>query len=865
MCPGSGYDPITKNWNKDIDCCNWDGVECDHSTGDIIGLDLSCGMLQGIIHPNTTLFNLPRLQTLNIAHNAFVASQFPSEIPRFSHSLTHLNISDCIFTGQMPSEISFLSKLVSIDLSNNLPGFQIQPNAFNNLLQNCSRLRELVMWYVNISLVLPAYLNISSSLESLDLSTTGLLGKLPDNIFNLPRLEKLDLSNNYNLTGQLPIMTSTDNNPLKWLDLSSTGLSGEIFNSTRHLKSINYLALSNFSLVGSLPESLANLTHLITIDLSYNMLSGTLPSWLFTFPSLENIHLHYNMFTGGLPSNWLYLQSLRTLTLSGNQFDGEVNQGSTIPPSFTQLINLSVLDLSYNKFIGIWDLDTLFLSIPNLRYLDLSYSGLSVMSNNSNWYANPAFTHLGLASCNLTIFPKSLRAMINVAYLDLSNNEIHGDVPDWAGEIGGNALSHLNLSHNSITSLPQFQWNRLEDLYLQSNMIQGTFPLSVCNMSHLHCLDMSNNSIGGSIPHCLRDISSLQVIDLRTNHFHGTIPSFCENHNVIGGLFLNGNRLQGALPTSLSSCESLEILDVGNNHLNGTFPGWLGGLVNLQVLILKSNNFHGRIEIPSKVKLPFPSLIVFDLSHNTFEGHLPDIYFQNFNSMKDVPKEKTYPEYLSFYGLYFYTIIVTVKGYDLQFTKILDDYMIVDLSNNKFTGDIPNVIGTLKSLITLNLSHNSLNGRIPYSLGNLSEMESLDLSWNQLTGEIPQSLAGITALSVLNLSQNHLVGRIPEGTQFGSFENSFGGNSGLCGHPLPKMCDPHPREPLVEVDSDEEESGFTWRSVMIGYACGTLFGLLAGFLMLSFGRPKWFTEISDAAEHMILKRRSKQRYIYIGR
>nr|XP_043625435.1 receptor-like protein 9DC3 [Erigeron canadensis] len=714
MCPGSGYDPITKNWNKDIDCCNWDGVECDHSTGDIIGLDLSCGMLQGIIHPNTTLFNLPRLQRLNIAYNDFDDSQFPREIARFSHSLTHLNISQCGFTGQMPSEISFLSKLVSIDLSNNLPGFQIQPNAFNNLLQNCSRLRELVMGNVNISWVLPAYLNISSSLESLDLHGTGLQGKLP------------------------------------------------------------------YNMVGSLPESLANLTHLITLDLSYNMLSGTLPSWLFTFPSLENIYLDNNMFTGGLPSNWLYLQSLRTLTLSGNQFDGEVNQGSTIPPSFTQLINLSVLDLSYNKFIGIWDLDTLFSSIPKLIYLQLSYSGLSVMSNNSNWYANPAFKRLGLASCNLTMFPKSLRAMINVAYLDLSNNEIHGDVPDWAGEIGGNALSHLNLSHNSITSLPQFQWNRLEDLDLQSNMIQGPFPLSICNMSYLYYLDMSHNSFGGSIPQCLRDISGLQLIDLRTNHFHGTIPSFCENHTDIRGLFLNGNRLQGALPTSLPSCEWLEILDVGNNHLNGTFPGWLGGLVNLRVLILKSNNFHGRIEIPSPVKLTFPSLIVFDLSHNTFEGHLPDIYFQNFISMKDVPEKETKPNYLSLIGLYFYTIIVTVKGYDLQFTKILDDYMIVDLSNNKFTGDIPNVIGTLESLITLNLSHNNLNGRIPDALGNLSEMESLDLSWNQLTGEIPQSLAGITALSVLNLSQNHLVGRIPEGTQFGSFENSFGGNSGLC-------------------------------------------------------------------------------------
>ncbi|KAJ0705255.1 putative leucine-rich repeat-containing, plant-type, leucine-rich repeat domain superfamily [Helianthus annuus] len=44
---GSDYNPIMKNWNTSTDCCDWNGVTCDHSTGDVIGLDLSCGMLQG--------------------------------------------------------------------------------------------------------------------------------------------------------------------------------------------------------------------------------------------------------------------------------------------------------------------------------------------------------------------------------------------------------------------------------------------------------------------------------------------------------------------------------------------------------------------------------------------------------------------------------------------------------------------------------------------------------------------------------------------------------------------------------------------------------------------------------------------------
>ncbi|GJV32542.1 leucine-rich repeat-containing protein [Tanacetum coccineum] len=99
-----------------------------------------------------------------------------------------------------------------------------------------------------------------------------------------------------------------------------------------------------------------------------------------------------------------------------------------------------------------------------------------------------------------------------------------------------------------------------------------------------------------------------------------------------------------------------------------------------------------------------------------------------------------------------------VKGGNQDFPQFrVVTITIIDMSNNTFEGQIPNVIGGLNSLIVLNLSHNNLIGPIPQALGNLTEIESLDLSWNQLSGKIPQSLAHITTLEVLNLSQNHLV------------------------------------------------------------------------------------------------------------
>jgi len=174
------------------------------------------------------------------------------------------------------------------------------------------------------------------------------------------------------------------------------------------------------------------------------------------------------------------------------------------------------------------------------------------------------------------------------------------------------------------------------------------------------------------------------------------------------------------------------VLDLGNNHLNGTFPHWSANLQDLQVLVLKSNKLHGPVESSSIIKHPFSRLKVLDLSHNKFVGFLPRKYFQSFDGMKN-GVNKSELKYLAIGKLY--SITIAVKGSELAFPQISVDYTIVDLSSNIFEGEIPDVIGSLHSLIVLNLSHNSLNGRIPKAIGNLSEIESLDLSCNQPTNK----------------------------------------------------------------------------------------------------------------------------------
>jgi len=191
----------------------------------------------------------------------------------------------------------------------------------------------------------------------------------------------------------------------------------------------------------------------------------------------------------------------------------------------------------------------------------------------------------------------------------------------------------------------------------------------------------------------------------------------------------------------------------------------------------------------------------------------------------------------------------------MELTRILTTFTTIDLSNNMFEGEIPKVIGELNSLKGLNVSNNRITGTIPQSLSHLRNLEWLDLSRNQLTGEIPVALTNLNFLSFLNLSQNHLEGIIPEGQQFDTFGNdSYEGNAMLCGFPLSKSCK-YDEDRLRSTPDDEEGSGFGWKAVVIGYACGTIFGLLLGYNVFFFtGKPRWLLRLVEHTFNIRLKR-----------
>ncbi|KAI7737363.1 hypothetical protein M8C21_028826, partial [Ambrosia artemisiifolia] len=361
---GSGYKPIMMNWNTNTDCCVWNGVTCDHSTGDVIGLDLSCAMLY-VLPTNFNISSSSSLKLLNLGSTG-LQGNLPHNI--FSlQSLETLDLSGNSLTGHIPSEISLLPKLVSLDLSDNgIDNLVIQPHIFRTLLTNSTILRDLWLSKVNIGLVLPTYLNISSSLRSLHLSSTNLQGKLPHNIFDLEYLEVLELSWNSNLSGPLPSVNTSRSIPLRGLALSGTSLSGEIPTSIGHLKSLDlkvfpvfiramtylrHLDLSNNDMQGHIPDWIRELgrIQLSVLDLSNNSLTGTIPNVFEDWSWLEGFGLNGNQLEGKVPTSLNKCRYLRVLVLKSNNFHGGIVTSSKVEFPFQ---SLQVLDLSHNGFVG---------------------------------------------------------------------------------------------------------------------------------------------------------------------------------------------------------------------------------------------------------------------------------------------------------------------------------------------------------------------------------------------------------------------------------------------------------------------------------------------------------------------------------
>ncbi|CAA2966775.1 receptor 12 [Olea europaea subsp. europaea] len=519
----------------------------------------------------------------------------------------------------------------------------------------------------------------------------------------------------------------------------------------------------------------------------------------------------------------------------------------------------------------------------------MDHNRLSVNASisSSSSYPFAQLNVLSLASCNLKSFP-DLRNQSTLDFIDLSDNQIMGEIPNWIWEVGNGSIALLNLSHNLLQDLQKpyiiqsvvyldirnnqfrgdlpilpssaryidFSSNNFthyipadisksvsEALFfsLSNNSLMGDIPESICNSNYLRILDLSNNFLSGTIPKCLLSSQTLGVLNLGRNNLSGTIPDAFSRRCDLRTLDLSRNSLTGKIPGSLSHCKLLEVLNVGNNKVEGIFPCMLKNSSSLRVLVLRSNRFHGELQCPG-TNNSWPNLQIIDIAFNNFRGYLSPRFFLGWRGMmldNDglLTDNLLTLEFMDGVDVFYQaTVTVTIKGLELKLVKILTAFTSIDLSSNNFRGEIPDTVGDLSSLYALNLSHNALIGQIPKSMGKLAQLESLDLSKNQLNGEIPKELTSLTFLSLLNLSYNKLVGSIPPGRQFQTYSSaSFEGNTGLCGFPLNISCgevSPPSSEDKQPYNSKTNKINWDYVCAAMGYSLGFVLTVWLVWLVL---------------------------------
>ncbi|PWA44900.1 Leucine-rich repeat-containing protein [Artemisia annua] len=232
------------------------------------------------------------------------------------------------------------------------------------------------------------------------------------------------------------------------------------------------------------------------------------------------------------------------------------------------------------------------------------------------------------------------------------------------------------------------------------------------------------------------------------------------NLQILQSFFLCGNMVSVVIPLSFGNCTEFYSLDLSKYKLTGEIPE---EIFSLKKLRLGENQPSGPI--PREIG-QLPNLVFLGMYTNHFSGVLP----------RKIGK---------------ITVLELLDGHNNHITGEIPSELgelvnleQLDLSqngSNGLSGQIPPEIGSITSwTISLDLSSNRFQGEIPESINGLTQLQSLDLSHNSFHGKI-LILSSLTSLTSLNVSYNNFTGPIPSTPFFRTLTpESFIQNEGLC-------------------------------------------------------------------------------------
>ncbi|MED6130400.1 hypothetical protein PIB30_000908 [Stylosanthes scabra] len=215
---------VFPSWNPDMDCCDWNGVQCDANTN--------------------------RVNSLTIITDDRLSGQIPpAVVPDFFPQLTSLEFLDLSFnnlSGRIPSSLSQIPSLVSLRLDRNRLTGPI-PDSFGYFKQK------------NIGLVL---------------SHNQLSGRIPASLARLEP-ERINLSRN-KLVGDAYMLFGA-NKTTQQIDVSRNMLSFDLSKAEFPTSNLILLDLNHNQIYGNIPQQILAVDFLQIFNVSYNQLCGEIP------------------------------------------------------------------------------------------------------------------------------------------------------------------------------------------------------------------------------------------------------------------------------------------------------------------------------------------------------------------------------------------------------------------------------------------------------------------------------------------------------------------------------------------------------------------------------------------------------------
>ena len=743
-------------------------------------LDLSANKLTGGIPQS--LRHLEDLQVLNLSANA-LTGLIPTILDELA-SLRTLNLAQNKLTGTIPTELGSLSRLRSLKLQNNkLTG------AIPEELASIPGLSSIGAVNLNANCLLGP---VPARLTRVTVARSNLFGTANDNadcghpcldgtfVPPAPRVSRgvsasplaedcrvlWTVRKHFNTASPTAITRPQNWGTSAYQDITTwPGITVRQNRVTAVNLSAKASAPRNQRLRGTVPAALGDLTALEILNLSRNRLYGTIPSEISDLRSLKTLNLSRNLLSGPAPASLGRLASLLTLNLSYNRLTGQPPSATTRAISSRGSVlarpqNLERLYLNDNEFEGI--IPSQIGSHANLKALRLSNNNLhgpipaSVISLR-------LLSDLRLDGNNLTgTAPQGMGTKVTLRYLYLQNNCLTGQDPRPAliTAYWRTAYSRgLGSLRRILNSLPviRTQNNLFDNAASENKACRQICRNSVANPDRNtelveDCETLLEIRDNWAAQTTLPEGSAMATWGSHANagkqHSINRWQGITVTNNRITGLDLSGHAFTSSVPAGLENLTALTSLSLSDNQLS-SFPEQIFELDKLEQLNLNDNRITA---LPANI------------------DNLEELATLNlgYNDIAVLPESVSELELLTDLNLASNNLNNSTTR-NLNAIAALKSLKRLNLSNNWFTGSVPNSFRNLTSLTHLDMSNNRFSGRIPAFISTLTQLQYLNLESNNLLGAIPPEIGKLRNLVYLNFSLNSLSGAIPR--EIGNLQN----------------------------------------------------------------------------------------------